>query len=245
VRQRAWWAILAAAVLAPAGCNGQRETLLRGSPPIPARDDGFRYESLVRPDGLGGRRSAPKQPAQRRDPEPDLRASAPADPAWLPTVAERRWRWVVVHHSATRCGSAALFDEWHRNGRHWDELGYHFVIGNGTLTPDGLIEVGSRWFKQKHGAHCKVEGAPEYNEVGIGICLVGNFSEVPPSDLQMASLARLVAWLSGRYGIAEDRVIGHGDVKDTDCPGRHFSFESLRERVRAIRQSRGPAVARP
>ena len=26
----------------------------------------------------------------------------------------------------------------------WDELGYHFVIGNGTDTRDGQVEVGSR-----------------------------------------------------------------------------------------------------
>ena len=67
----------------------------------------------------------------------------------------------------------------HRRDNQWDELGYHFVIGNGTHTGDGQVEVGSRWGKQKHGAHCKT---PDnyYNDHGIGICLVGNFENSNP-----------------------------------------------------------------
>ncbi|MFQ5589758.1 MAG: peptidoglycan-binding protein, partial [Phycisphaerae bacterium] len=52
-----------------------------------------------------------------------------------------RWTTIVIHHSATETGGASLFDRFHRK-RGWDGLGYHFVIGNGTDTPDGLIEVG-------------------------------------------------------------------------------------------------------
>ena len=41
-----------------------------------------------------------------------------------------------------------MIDHWHRD-RGFDELGYHFVIGNGTNSGDGQIEVGPRWTKQK------------------------------------------------------------------------------------------------
>ena len=89
----------------------------------------------------------------------------------------QRWTTVVVHHSATDRGSASAFDRGHR-GKGWDELGYHFVIGNGRGSGDGQIEVGSRWYKQKHGAHCKT---PDnyFNEHGIGVCLVGDFTRSP------------------------------------------------------------------
>ena len=53
-------------------------------------------------------------------------------------------------------------------------LAYHFVIGNGTDTQDGQIEMGSRWLKQLQGGHVKNH---YINEVGIGICLVGNFKK--------------------------------------------------------------------
>src|ERR1019366_878150 len=74
--------------------------------------------------------------------------------AWIPPVAPRPWRWIVVHHSDTTTGGAAAFDKMHR-AKGWDELGYDFVIGNGSDTSDGQIEVGSRWTKQKIGAHDK------------------------------------------------------------------------------------------
>jgi 5-methylcytosine-specific restriction endonuclease McrA len=37
-----------------------------------------------------------------------------------------------------------MFDRSHRD-KGWDELGYHFVIGNGTSSGDGVVEVGTRW----------------------------------------------------------------------------------------------------
>jgi len=132
-----------------------------------------------------------------------------------------RWRTIVIHHSATAVGGARSFDRGHKS-KGWDELGYHFVIGNGTDTPDGLVEVGSRWHKQKHGAHCKT---PDnfYNEHGIGICLVGDFTKSRPTPRQMASLSRLVAFLTSRCGIPSDRVTTHGAVTHkTACPGRYF-----------------------
>src|SRR5262245_42419282 len=92
---------------------------------------------------------------------------------WIPRVAPRPWKWIVIHHSATPTGGAAVFDKMHRD-KGWDELGYDFVIGNGTDSGNGQVEVGSRWPKQKWGAHAKTPNN-EYNERGIGICLVGNF----------------------------------------------------------------------
>jgi len=135
----------------------------------------------------------------------------------------------VIHHSATDCGGAARFDRHHRLNNGWDELGYHFVIGNGTDTPDGAIEVGSRWHKQKHGAHCKT---PDnyHNEHGIGICLVGNFQKAPPSAAQLASLRRLAAFLMRETHIRPDQIRTHrGITGKTACPGRYFSLSALKQ----------------
>lgn len=148
--------------------------------------------------------------------------------AWYPPVADRDWQVIVIHHSASDVGDAHVFDAAHR-ARGWDELGYHFVIGNGTGTPDGYVEVGSRWKKQKHGAHCKTP-SNYYNEYGIGICLVGNFDESSPSPAQLATLRRLLTFLSLRYHISADRLYGHGEVRGTHtrCPGRHLPMNDLR-----------------
>jgi len=152
----------------------------------------------------------------------------PAD--WRPSGAERQWRFIVVHHSATTWGSADEFDRIHR-ARGWDELGYHFVIGNGSGAGDGEVQIGPRWFKQKHGAHCKVADHPEYNDVGIGVCLVGNFNDSRPTEAQMRALASLVRFLTERYRIPRSQIYGHGQLKATDCPGRHFDYVDLWRRL--------------
>ncbi len=148
--------------------------------------------------------------------------------AWLPPPRlEKDWTAIVIHHSATENGNAAIFDRMHREENHWDGVGYDFVIGNGTNSGDGQIEVTFRWRNQKTGAHCG--GTPENwaNEEGIGICLVGNFNHSTPTSQQMQSLAKLVRFLQKRYGIPTDRIYSHKNTpgaRVTVCPGARFSM---------------------
>ena len=158
--------------------------------------------------------------------------------AWRPTVPPRDWKWIVIHHSATAGGSMVMFDKEHR-AKGWDGIGYHFVIGNGTLTGDGQIEVAPRWPIQKWGAHAKTLDN-KYNERGIGICLVGNFDTAHPSAAQMKSLTTLVAYLMQTYHISPSNVIGHRDTKATACPGRWMSVATLRQQAtRAVADAGG------
>jgi len=144
-------------------------------------------------------------------------------------AAPRAWTSVVFHHSATAGGSAQSFDAYHRTHNGWRSLGYHFVIGNGLEMSDGAVEAGPRWKRQEAGAHAN---SNEYNAHGIGICLVGNFDLVPPSDAQLASAKALVALLCRRYNIPASRVYGHGQIREgggTACPGRMFPLGKIRE----------------
>jgi len=219
--------------LLAAGCQ-PASTRLDGTPAIPRRDP-FRYNP-VRPPPAPPK--APKTSRPAAPPRVKVAVPPPAEPGWLPTVPERPWQWIVIHHSATAYGSAAIFDDWHRNGRHWDELGYHFVIGNGSNSGNGAVEIGPRWVKQKYGAHTKVWNREEYNQVGVGICLVGNFDKSVPTPAQMDALVRLVDWLAARYRIGDDHIIGHGDVCDTHCPGRYFPRDEFFKQLRARRDAR-------
>jgi N-acetyl-anhydromuramyl-L-alanine amidase AmpD len=152
---------------------------------------------------------------------------------WLPLASadKRRWDYIVIHHSGGSTGSAAAFDKYHREVRKWDELGYHFVIGNGSGSADGQIEVGSRWPKQKYGAHAKTPDN-QYNEHGIGICLVGNFDNTRPTARQMQSLTRLVTYLSDTYRVPQRSIIGHKMTgKQTECPGRYLDIAAVRASV--------------
>lgn len=150
-------------------------------------------------------------------------------------VSERRWEYIVIHHSATEKGNAAQFDCYHRKERKWEHgLAYHFVIGNGSLSRDGEIEVGERWKRQIHGAHT---ANMDCNRVAIGICLVGDFENGgPPSENQIESLARLIQYLSRKYNISSSNILQHKQVyqKCTACPGKNFPFAELKTRLMHI-----------
>ncbi len=152
---------------------------------------------------------------------------------WYPRGGKisNRWTTIVIHHSATASGSARTFDKYHRETKHWDALGYHFVIGNGTESPDGQVEVGVRWDQQKHGAHCKTP-SNYFNNHGIGICLVGDFTKSRPTPKQLRALNDLVAFLSQACSIPPSRVTTHGHInRTTKCPGRYFALDPVRRHL--------------
>jgi len=169
----------------------------------------------------------------------------PRVPAWLHELCDVEvnkqppWAEIIIHHSGTEQGNLEIFDRYHRNHRHWESAGYHFVIGNGSRSGDGEIEVGPRWRKQEIGAHCT-----RHNHIAIGICLVGNFEldDHKPTQAQMLSLAQLTAYLSLCYDIPLSNIYGHGQVPgaDTDCPGKNFPFKGYLLLVKAIRDQYRP-----
>ena len=109
-------------------------------------------------------------------------------------------------------------------------MAYHFVIGNGRGSADGVIEAGSRWVLQQQGGHLR---SLEKNEESLGICLVGNFNVRTPTVKQMESLIALTRYLQAKFSIPKKRVIGHRESRGerTECPGKNFSMKAFRQRL--------------
>lgn len=141
----------------------------------------------------------------------------------LDVPIKRKWNYIVVHHSGSAAGNMEIFDRCHKD-RGWQGVGYHFVIGNGSHSKDGAVEVTFRWTQQLHGAHA---GVREYNQHGIGICLVGDFERTYPTEPQMASLVSLVNYLQERTHIPTHNIMLHRQIKSTDCPGRNFQYYQM------------------
>jgi hypothetical protein len=165
--------------------------------------------------------------------------------AWPADVPLKEWRYIVLHHTASTSGSVASIHAEHQQrkdggGNPWRGIGYHFVIGNGNGMPDGAIEPTFRWHDQSSGAHA---GVGLYNDFGIGICLVGNFEDAPPTAQQLAAVKRLVGALKATCKIETSGVIRHGDVKATECPGKLFPFGEVASTPAEIagRRPRPPA----
>lgn len=156
----------------------------------------------------------------------------------------RPWRYIVLHHSATAGGSVESINGMHID-RGWDGIGYHIVIGNGSGMDDGRMQPTYRWWQQETGAHAlpdgtasaalDAEGGNAYNRYGIGIVLIGNFNDGGPTAAQFEKLASVVAALAERFNVPMSNIVGHRDIKLTDCPGRQFPMEDVLRRVADLR----------
>jgi len=131
---------------------------------------------------------------------------------------------VIIHCSDSAFGNVALITKWHIVERGWSNIGYHYVILNGWLSPkkyhfqyDGHIETGrpldddSDMELDEIGAH-----AFGYND-RIGICLIGKSGVFSQNELH--GLDILISRLSVQFG--EIEVGQHSDVEPTKphCAG--------------------------
>lgn len=147
-------------------------------------------------------------------------------------VKKRRWRYIVVHNSGTKQGNAKIFDYYHRNTRKMPNgMAYHFVIGNGTSSGNGAIEIGSRWTRQVNGGHVHSD---YLNNISLGICLVGDFNRAAPTPQQLEALEELTRYLRLRVGKIDRKfaiVKAHREINPprwpTDCPGDRFPYRWL------------------
>src|SRR3989338_5122253 len=143
----------------------------------------------------------------------------------------KKWKYIIIHHSATEEGNALAFHKAHMR-KGWDQgVGYHFIIDNGRSGKrDGQIEISPRWLKQQDGAHYK---AGDMNYKTIGICLVGNFNHDKNSTKQMPSFVHLVNTLKNYYKIPDKNIQRHGKVNGalTECPGIRFPWQGFKEKL--------------
>ncbi len=151
-------------------------------------------------------------------------AGTGASELFYPAKADRPWRYIVLHHSASAAGNYDEIDREHRKQLGYDGCGYHFIIGNGNGSGDGQIEVARRWDNQKQGVHCRNARSHDVDEYGIGICLIGDLDQQPPTPRQVAAAQALIAYLSRRYEIAPLNVSTHAHLAATPtaCPGKYF-----------------------
>ena len=219
-----------------------------------SRDHGVSIENLrkwnslrsdtLHPGDLMRTRPPANTTSETAPPKSKLLAPFPASPAppppklvFVPPVKAqidsakdhlRDWEYIVVHHSGTSGGNARIFDAYHKERGMENGMAYHFVIGNGSDSGDGQIEVGQRWIKQIQGGHLASESL---NEIAIGICLVGDFSHHQPDPRQTAALIELVQTLRQLHPSPRLKFRLHREIntKPTECPGKLFPAASIHE----------------
>ena len=149
---------------------------------------------------------------------------------------------ITVHHSAdfaateldgtmqSSLEALRKIQRAHMDGANtgWGDIGYHFLID-----PQGRVFEGRELTWQ--GAHA----AGKANVGNVGVCMLGNFEERPPTPAALAALESLVSGLCERFDVKLAEIHGHNEFKSTDCPGRY-----LKSWVSAYRKGvTGPALA--
>ncbi|MCC7145212.1 MAG: hypothetical protein IT443_02065 [Phycisphaeraceae bacterium] len=133
------------------------------------------------------------------------RATSPVEQLFqtINPVQSGRWKSVTVRLSGNTYGSAQTVTSQHEllglRG-----LGYHFVMGNGSASPDGQIEVGFRWQHQMESA--MPLGTPADSPDHIQICLIGSARDGGSTPRQVQELVWLLRNLQLRLGISADKI---------------------------------------
>ena len=143
---------------------------------------------------------------------------------------EMRFRYIVIHHTASDIGNLDYYRRLHMKERGWPDIAYHFVINNGSYnTAMGQVEQSSLWENRSINYSTKVSYV---NYFGIAVALIGNFENHSVPALQWESLVNLITMLSKKYNIPPERIIAHRELWETACPGKHFDIVRLRAEVR-------------
>ncbi|XP_068157890.1 peptidoglycan-recognition protein LB isoform X7 [Drosophila tropicalis] len=132
--------------------------------------------------------------------------------------------YVIIHHSyipaacfttADCMKSMRSMQDFHQLERGWNDIGYSFGIGG-----DGMIYTG-RGFNTI-GAH-----APKYNDKSVGIVLIGDWrTELPPQNMLQAAKDLIAFGVAKGYIDPAYKLLGHRQVRDTECPGGRL-FEEI------------------
>jgi N-acetylmuramoyl-L-alanine amidase/Secretion system C-terminal sorting domain len=138
---------------------------------------------------------------------------------------------LIVHHSAGANTSknwaatvAAIFD-YHTNTNGWSDVAYNWLIA-----PDGTLFVGRGGGNNVLGAHMCGNNART-----MGVCLLGNYDTIAPSQAAQDKLVALLAWKAmdskidpsgkGAFNVATgtlNNIAGHREgcaANYTECPG--------------------------
>ncbi len=161
---------------------------------------------------------------------------------------------IAIHHSGDPHEfTPAAIARYHVNTRGWPGIGYHFYIAS-----DGVIYQTNRLETVSYHVG-------DNNSYAVGVAFNGDFNDDRlPTEAQLLSGGKLVAWLMALLHIPEENVLGHkefpgyidsvdctscngqglcqsvaGHPRCTDCPGSQWKrdkrwFDMLMKQIHAV-----------
>ncbi len=171
---------------------------------------------------------------------PSVAASPVAGGAAMRLRVPHRITHVTLHHTGSveplRPQDDAVaklrgLQAWGARDRNWWDLPYHFLIDL-----SGRVYEGRDW-------RYMGETNTTYDPSGhFLISVLGNYDLQEPTPAQIEAIADLMAWALDRFDLPLERIGGHYDYAETDCPGHHlrpYLEDGTLQRMVAARLSRG------
>lgn len=168
-------------------------------------------------------------------------------PAWIvihhsfskDSMTTRNWDSIRSYHMSYRYQGETITEaQWADHAakgetsgleKPWLDVGYNFGIEN----VNGKLMILDGRAIGEVGAH-----AVGFNAKSIGICMVGNYDNDPPSDDRLFALASLCRDLQREFSIPRNNVVGHretfvmrGVPVEKSCPGEKFNMDDFRKRL--------------
>jgi hypothetical protein len=169
---------------------------------------------------------------------------------------ENRVHNIIIHHSAgsnfdtNYTGIVRNIYIYHTEIRGWSDIGYNYLIAaDGTIfkgRDPGVLEQDNVL-----GAHFCAS-----NSGTMGICVMGTYTEISPSNEALTSLITLANWKSGKDSLDPTGnyphnlntslpvIAGHRDGCATECPGEilYRLLDSIRYEVLDMFQGCGYTI---
>jgi hypothetical protein len=134
--------------------------------------------------------------------------------------------FLCVHHengsnSSTDCAARVRsVQNFHMDTNGWSDIGYNYLVD-----PNGVAYEGRGVGENVIGAHLCGK-----NSNTMGICMLGTFTSVKPTNNAEYTLKRILAWKCKQRGLDAtgtgyhvdrtiDRISGHRASCSTECPG--------------------------
>lgn len=155
-------------------------------------------------------------------------------------------RKLIVHHTASAnkpsnpASVVRQVERYHASGRGFSDTGYNFLIDHKGVIYEGRAARKYSTGEVITGEDAKGWGvvgahAKGYNASSCGVCLIGDFEGVAPTDAALSSLVWLLSWKASRHRIDANgkddyydiygghhvyaNISGHRQVGQTLCPG--------------------------
>ncbi len=141
-------------------------------------------------------------------------ATTAIDKTWYvyPNDLADEYSTVAIHHSAALLSTNETMksvQDLHMDSNHWADVGYHYVIDKNGILYEG------------RDIHVRGSSVAGYNTGTIGVCVMGNFEQDFPLEIQLTILQQVVNWLAATYTLTH--LAAHGEFnKESVCPGKNM-----------------------